>query len=113
MSRTHAQQELAKLRGWRTPPPRDLGLASLVDGERKRLVRCHKAVGGMGLAWEEVVPPRLAAKVELLRLTRGVLSVRVKDSATRFELDRFLRSGGEAELVRRAAGAIRRVKVAF
>lgn len=67
----------------------------------------------MGVAWEEVVPPQLAAKAEIVRLVRGVLSVRVTDSATRFELDRFLRSGGEAALVRRAAGAIRRVKVAF
>ena len=62
-------------------------------------------------AWDEIVPAPLAARCLSLALTRGVLTVKTSDASTRFELDRFLRCGGEAKLARAAKIAIRKIKL--
>jgi hypothetical protein len=49
----------------------------------------------------------------VVRLARGVLTVRVPDDSTRFALDRWLRSGGQAELARRTPATLTRVRLVF
>ena len=75
------------------------------------LRRLRKNLGPVAEAWNEIVPEPLASSVRLDGVAAGVLNVRVTDSAARFELDRFLRAGGEAALLKRMPLAIRRVKI--
>lgn len=111
MSAQGAQQELDRLRSFRNPRPRDLTIGGLVDAERQRAAKQARAVGGIAAAWHDVIPPALAEKTQILRLSRGVLTVRVRDAAAKYTLDRFLRSGGEASLIRRASTGVNRVKL--
>jgi hypothetical protein len=58
-----------------------------------------------------VVPETLRGRTALVGVSRGVLTVKVEDAGTKFELDRFLRSGGEAALVGRVPVGLRRVRL--
>jgi hypothetical protein len=111
MARREALPDLAKLRGWRNPRERDLSIAPALSGLTKELRRHHKAVGGIGEAWAALVPAEVGAQAELVRLARGVLTVRVRDAATRFALDRWLRGGGVAALARAPGVALKSVKL--
>jgi hypothetical protein len=104
-------ESLERLRGFRNRPERDVTIGAMVKAAEREVKKQQRAVGGVGLAWDEVVPRTLAARCTVVGVSRGVLTVRTAGAATRFELDRFLRSGGEAELCRRAGVAIRKVKL--
>lgn len=67
----------------------------------------------LAAALAEVLPAEIAERTTLMGLQRGVLEIGVADSGTRFELDRFLRSGGEAALLRLIPVAVRRVRVVW
>lgn len=103
-------QRLARLRELRVRRAADLSLAGDFDAMARELARRKKALAGAAEAWERVCPPALLAKTALEGLARGVLTVRVPDAATRFELDRFLRCGGEDALVRASRAPLRRVR---
>ena len=103
--------DLRRLRSLRNPRDRDLSIGAVVRTAEKELRKKVKSLGGVADAWDTVVPLTLARRCRLVSLSRGVLSVQVADSSARFELDRFLRAGGEAELVRRARAAIKRIKL--
>ena len=98
---------LQQLRKWRTRPDRDLSIAGPVREAAAQAQQRHDAGQGAGQAWDELVPPRLRRRCTVLQLQRGILTVRIPDAAARFELDRWLRSGGEAALARRG---VKRVK---
>lgn len=66
-----------------------------LGAEEKRLKKQTRVVGGLGEKWEEILPPELALSSTPERLSGGVLTIRTADSAARFALDRWLRSGGE------------------
>lgn len=104
-------REIERRRGQRVWPERDLSLAEILGDEERKLRQRHRAVGCVAGLWNELTPAELVEKTELVGLTRGVLRVRVTDSAARFALDRWLRSGGEAELVRRAPVGVRKIKL--
>ena len=111
MRRTTANSELARLRGYRTRPERDLSVAADLDRLVKDATRRSKAVGGIGRAWDATVPEALRARSAIVTYRAGVLTVRCADAAARFGLDRFLRSGGEAEVARLAPAALKRIKL--
>lgn len=106
-----AIDDLRRLRANRAPRERDLSIGRAVHEVEREVKKRAKATGGIGAAWESVVPAALAARSNPVSLARGVLTVRVADSAARFELDRFLRTGGEPALARAAGVAIRRIKL--
>jgi hypothetical protein len=111
MARREPLPDLQKLRGWRNPRERNLSLAPALADLTRDLRRQHKAVGGIGEAWAATVPAEFGRAAELVRLSRGVLTVKVTDAAARFALDRWLRSGGEAALARAPGVSVKRVKL--
>lgn len=111
MDPTPQDSRLARLREWRNRRERDLSLTRVLEEEQRRLRRVHRAVGGAERAWIEAAPAELAARCEVVRLARGVLTVRVADDSTRFALDRWLRSGGLLALTRATPATLTRVRL--
>ena len=56
------------------------------------------------------MPESIRERCTPLGVRAGVLSVRCDDASTGFELDRWLRSGGEIELIKAAPTMLTRVK---
>ncbi|MGD9689260.1 MAG: DciA family protein [Phycisphaerales bacterium] len=103
-------QLVARLRALRTPPERDLSVAGPIARAASELKRRATNLGALGPAFDELVPPALRARAHLEGLRRGVLTVRCADSAARYELDRWLRGGGEISLIRRSGARLTRVR---
>ncbi|MGQ0627505.1 MAG: DciA family protein [Phycisphaerales bacterium] len=102
---------IADLRAWRTKPDRDLGLSGVLGAARSDLRKRARSVGAMGNAWRGVVPAEFMERCAIVSFSRGVLLVRCDDSAARFELDRFLRCGGELALIRAAPAGLSKVRL--
>lgn len=102
---------IARLRSLRIRPERDLSLTREFGAAQVELRRIRRGNRGVAQAWSEVVPTELACRTELKGVASGALTVSVADSATRYDLDRFLRSGGEAAVLRACIAGIRRIKV--
>lgn len=85
----------------------DAALARTAD----ELARVEKKLGGAGAAWARVCPAALAMRATPTSLSRGMLLVEVPDASARFEIDRWLRGGGEAALVAASATPIRKVRL--
>jgi hypothetical protein len=100
-----------RLRTWRGVPTRDLSLAGAFGAARQELKRRSRTLGAVATAWTATLPANLVERTALVGFSRGVLTVRCDDNAARFELDRFLRSGGELELIRRAPAGLARVRL--
>jgi hypothetical protein len=111
MARRERMPDLQRLRGWRNFRERDLSIGGALADLTKDLRRQHRAVGGIGEAWAALVPPEVRRGAELVKLSRGVLTVKVTDAAARFALDRWLRGGGEAALARAPGVVVKRVKL--
>lgn len=90
----------------RTAPVGPLAAALGAD-----LLRLEKKIGGVAGAWAATCPMELVARTTVEGLSRGVLNIRADDSGTRYELDRWLRSGGERELVKRCPTTVRKVRI--
>lgn len=75
------------------------------------LKRDAKRYDGVGGAWDTICPDHLRDRTALRSLTRGVLTIAASDSATRFELDRWLRASGERTLIRAAPTTVKRIKI--
>ena len=71
-----------------------LGVTRLIPGEALNLWICVRSL----MSEDEGV-------------ARGVLQVRCQDASTRYELDRWLRAGGEHALVRAAGARVIKVKL--
>src|SRR4051812_29541263 len=110
-ARTNHAAALERLRANRNWPERDLSVSGVVASQKKALAKQHRELAGLWAAWAAGVPARLVERTTVVGVSRGVLTVRVADAAARFELDRFLRSGGEIELVRRAPIGVRKIKL--
>lgn len=106
-----AQHRLERFRGSRVVRGANLDISAALSARTGEIARRRRAVGGVGKAWGEVVPAELAARVLDVRLRRDVVTVRVADDAARYELDRWLRSGGWTALINASSTTIRRVKI--
>lgn len=111
MVRPPDNARLSRLRALRNPPERDVSLGTAMAEETRRLKRTHRAVGGLAGAWAATAPPGLAERCEVVRLARGVLTLRVPDDSTRFAVDRWLRSGGQAALAAETPATLTRVRL--
>lgn len=101
---------LQDLQSHRTHPDRAREITSDLAMLRSEIEKRNKSLGGVGDAWAQVVPKDLAHAAEFSGITRGVLSIRVRDAAKRHALDRFLRSGGLEQLIRACPVSLTRVK---
>jgi hypothetical protein len=110
-TRTNHAAALERLRAGRNRPERDLSVSGIVASQKKALAKQHRELAGVWASWAAGVPARLLDRTTLVGVSRGVLTVRVADAAARFELDRFLRTGGEIDLVRRAPIGVRKIKL--
>jgi hypothetical protein len=102
-------QRASKVQEWRRAPERSGTLDVTLSQEFAGIKRLHKTFGSVAQAWN-VVPEPLAAGAVFKSLSRGVLTVSVSDASLRFELDRWLRTGGKDELAR-AGMKVRTVKI--
>jgi hypothetical protein len=102
--------DLQRLRGFRNWQHPNTHLSQLIRDACRSVERQHSAAGGIAEAWAEILPPHLTRQAQIVSLARGTLTVRTADASTRYQIDRFLRSGGQAELARRAKVAVTRVK---
>src|SRR5207237_491818 len=96
------QAALSHLRAWRVHPGRDVTIGASIKDAAARVDQLRKAASGAGASWEALVPARIRERCHVVLVLRGLMTVRVRDAAGRFEVDRWLRSGGEAELAKRA-----------
>ncbi len=104
--------QIENLRRHRTSRAFDVTLARPLAEAQKLTRRLTRALGGLGDAWEAILPPQLAASSNPERLAGGVLTIRTADAAARFALDRWLRAGGEDAVRRACAGTVRRIRLA-
>ncbi len=86
-------------------------MRAIFDATGKSLERTRKRLSGAGAAWEAVCPEDLRDAVRVGALSRGVLTLHVRDSAGAYELDRRLREGLEQALVAASRAPVRRIKV--
>lgn len=104
-------QSIANLRKSRLRPERDMtmsrDLAAVADETR----RAAKSLAGVGPAWAQACPPELLERTRVESLHRAVLTIAVDDTSAKYLLDRWLREGGEAALIRLSPAAVRKVKL--
>lgn len=102
--------DVNRLRRYRTRPEPDLSLQTPLRGLFRNLEQRSRKQTGIDGTWKLVLPAALAEASQVVRFSRGTLTIRAANASARYQIDRFLRSGGEAELARRAGVTIRRVK---
>ncbi|MCZ7634461.1 MAG: DciA family protein [Phycisphaerales bacterium] len=104
----HAAGEIARLQKFRAVREPGVAIGAAARAVAEGLERERRLTGGLAGAWAALCPPELAGRSRVVRFVGGVVTVEVTDGATRFRVDRWLRSGGRAALQDRAGG-IRRV----
>lgn len=104
-------RHLDRIRAQRVRPARDLALRSVVERSAAALRRAERGAGRVAGAWERVCPPEHLQKTAVERFASGVLTIVVADAATRYALDRFLRSGGERAVIESSPAPIRKVRL--
>lgn len=111
---SHIDHQLAKLRAQsaaRDRVGRDLG--GVMDAMQRRFGRDARRFAGVGEAWCSMCPGHLLDRTAILGLSRGELRIAVADSAAMYELDRYLRGGGEAALARTSSAPMHRVRLSL
>jgi hypothetical protein len=104
-----ADASLNRLRGFRVREGRDLSLSDLAAKARE-YQRASRSLGAVSPAWEQACPKDLLPKTSIVSLARGVLTVGVDGSSTRYALDRAMRAGGLQTLRAASRAAITKVK---
>jgi len=107
---------LDRARHARVRPAHDFSLAVEVDTQARLIRSVQKGLTRASVAWDRVLggcglSVELLSNVQVKSYRRGILTIRVRDSATKYLLARFLRSGGEASLARLAPVVVTRVKL--
>lgn len=104
----HDLNRLRQFRNWGGP---DLSVENTLRDLCQHLERQQRASGKIETAWATVIPADLQRRATVSSFARGLLTVRIADAATRYQIERFLRAGGQRDLERSAGSAIRRVKL--
>jgi hypothetical protein len=77
----------------------------------RELARRVKQVGQIATVWDDILPAELAQHTSLESFNRGVLVVKVDSAPHKFQLQTMLGGGLLAELRKRCASAINRVRL--
>lgn len=101
---------LEGLRARRNRPERGRGVAEDMASLLKGIKRVSAQASRAGEAWGVAAPDGVAASTRVTDLKGGVLHVAVRTAADRHRADRWLRSGGLAELRALAKAPISRVR---
>lgn len=104
-----ADASLNRLRGFRVREGRDLSLSDLAAKARE-YQRASRSLSAVAPAWEQACPKDLLPKTSIVSLARGVLTIGIDGSSTRYALDRAMRAGGLQTLRAESRAAITRVK---
>jgi hypothetical protein len=89
----------------------DPTIAAAVHDAFDHAKHAHKAVGAASIAVAQTFPSHIADKVEVIKLSRGVLTLGVPDSSTRYIVDRLLRSGAQSALLKRVPASVKSLKI--
>ncbi|GJQ28983.1 MAG: hypothetical protein HBSAPP03_08670 [Phycisphaerae bacterium] len=111
--REQPNRVLERLRRYRASRGRDMTISGELDRLTRGVQKQRRAAGGIESAWQELAPRVGEAAIgEVLSLSPGgVLVVRVPDASVRYEVDRWLRSGGLDALRSRCTAPLRRVRL--
>jgi len=101
----------AVVRDSRVRPERARAMGETFQAQAMAIKRSKRKHLGCARAWEAVCPEAIVARTSIVGVRSGVLTIGVADHATKYELDRLLRSGAERELVKLAPTTVRRVKL--
>lgn len=104
-------KRLKELREAKVRPAPDQSAGRVAGVMRDKLVQAERGLRGVGGVWDVACPAELVERTEVVGVSRGVLRVRVSDSATRYELSRWLRGGGERAVIEASRHPIRKVKL--
>ncbi|MBI1189440.1 MAG: DUF721 domain-containing protein [Tepidisphaera sp.] len=100
---------LRKNRVWRSPQQH---LGPLVESVQREVATRANASAGLDDAWARLAPPELQGAAVVGGLSAGgILTIRASGAAARYEIEVWLRSGGEAALRGACTRTLRRVKV--
>jgi len=112
----HLLLALTRTRQLRVKGERNLSVAHEID-EQARLIRSvQRGMTGVSVAWEMLLaqsglPREVGEATRIRSFRRGVLTIQVRDASTKYNLSRFLRSGGEARLAKLAPVALTKVRL--
>ncbi|HEX8877660.1 MAG TPA: hypothetical protein VF777_13000 [Phycisphaerales bacterium] len=110
MNPSVANARLARLRGFRCPPPPDRSIGAEVGRLARELRRSDRVLSRIEEVWEAAAPDALRTLARPVSFRAGVLELSCVAAAVRFEVDRWLQSGGR-EVVEKTLGTpIFRVK---
>lgn len=101
----------AMVRASRVRPERAQPMGEVFQRQAQSLKQLQRRHLGCARAWETVCPADRIDRTAIVGIKGGALTIGVADHATKFELDRLLRSGAERELVKLAPTTVRRVKL--
>jgi glycerophosphoryl diester phosphodiesterase len=104
-------ERIERLRGnrKRTEPAR--AITESLGRAAESLRAQQRKSSGLGAVWQTLCPTHLIDRTSVESLRRGTATIRVEDASTRFELDRWLRTGGLDDLIHASPAALRRVKL--
>lgn len=102
-------RQLERLRRLRVESRPDPGLGPEFERAAASLRRSETGVGRIAGAWEAVCPRELIERTRIARFSGGVVTIIVPDAAARYELDRFLRSGGERAFIEASPTPVRKI----
>jgi hypothetical protein len=101
---------LERLRTHRVRADRARGLGEELTAFVRGVRKVSAQAGRAGEAWGVVAPDAVAASTRVTELRAGTLVVEARSAADRHAADRWLRSGGLAELRANARAPITRVR---
>ncbi|MBL9002414.1 MAG: DUF721 domain-containing protein [Phycisphaerae bacterium] len=112
MRQSPVTMELARLRRFKAQMAPDLSMQKSVTDLYRTFTKQQKAVSELDDTWRQIAPEEFADRASLHKISaNGVMTIKASDSATAFEFDRWLRSGGLLEIKQRCKTTVKSVKI--
>ncbi|MBO6740070.1 MAG: DUF721 domain-containing protein [Phycisphaerales bacterium] len=101
---------LDRLRTMRVRPERARDLHEDMATQMKSIRKVSRAESAIAQAWSAAAPDAIADRCTLIGIKAGQVEIAVPDAPTRYQADRWLRSGGLMELSALAKIPVRGVR---
>ncbi|HAW95445.1 MAG: hypothetical protein CMJ33_03615 [Phycisphaerae bacterium] len=88
----------------------DTSISGLVESTKKVAKRNEGRLATLTEAWDRLVPEQLTSACRFGEVRGGTITILVESSPAKYELDRLLKSGLEAELRRAYSGPLSRIR---